>query len=77
MSTVDIEQEVDGIMDALSDPGELRARVDSAVGDLADGARRLEQQASTLDLAYVNEFDFSDDPVLARIRRQLGLATRL
>ena len=77
VSTVDIEQEVDGIMDALSDPGELRARVDSAVGDLADGARRLEQQASTLDLAYVNEFDFSDDPVLARIRRQLGLATRL
>jgi len=69
----DIEESVEEIALALRDPDGMQARITSAVKEMQDGAKRLDAHASTLDLGYVSEFDFSDDPVLARVRRELGL----
>jgi hypothetical protein len=71
-----IEREVDEIMDALSEPDALQQDMQDAAATLRLGARHLEKETSALDLGYVSEFDFSDDPVLARVRKQLGLKSR-
>jgi hypothetical protein len=72
----DIEKTVDDIALAVRDPSGLRERISDAIGDLKTGAAELEQAAAALDLGYVSEFDFRDDPILARVRTQLGLELR-
>jgi hypothetical protein len=47
--------------------------LDEAAEDAKAGARRLEQHAGALDLSYIDEFDFRDDPVLNRMRTNLGV----
>ncbi len=71
----DIEEDVEEITAALRDPAGMHERIAGAVMELEQGAQRLEAEAASLDLGYVSEFDFSDDPVLARVRRQLGLVS--
>lgn len=68
-----MEQEIEDITASLRNPDQMRNDIADAVAYLENGARRLEAQTSSLDLGYVHEFDFSDDPVLARVRRELSL----
>lgn len=70
----DIEGDVEEITAALRDPAGMQERIAGAVKELEAGAQQLEAKAASLDLGYVTEFDFSDDPVLERVRRDLGVA---
>lgn len=72
-SHVQQEHHVDEIAETIRDRRRIRELLDEAAEDAKAGARRLEQHAAALDLSYIDEFDFRDDPVLNRMRTNLGV----
>lgn len=68
-----MEADLEEIMRVVRDPKRVRDLISEATDDLRDGARRLEDYSEQLDLGYVHEFDFENDPVLERVRRNLGI----
>ena len=58
----------------LRDKNQLQKMLDDAVQDVRDGARLVELQETSFDIPYIEQFDFSDDPVLNRIKGELGIS---
>jgi hypothetical protein len=71
----ELERSVEEITAALKEPRQIQERLEQARREIKLGAQRLEGEVAALNLGYVSDFDFSDDPVLLRVRRELGLST--
>lgn len=69
-------EHLEEIMNNLSDQKRLQEIVDSAMQDAKDGAQLLEMHSARFDLPYLDEFDFSNDPVIARIKKDLGVGLK-
>ena len=70
-----LEQSVEDIIAAVRRPKDVQERLRVATEEMRAGAQRLEAEMSALDLGYVADFDFDfrNDPVVARVRAELGL----
>jgi hypothetical protein len=69
----DQERDVDEILKNLSDPSRIRGFLKDAVQDVKDGARLIELHKTKFDLPYLDQFDFANDPVIERIKNDLGV----
>lgn len=67
------EKQIEEIMKNLADETRLQAILKDAVQFAREGARMVEAHSSGFDLPYLNEFDFEKDPVVLRIKNDLGL----
>lgn len=65
--------ELDELAGLIRDPQRLRDVVEEAGDAARDGVAALQAYGDSLGLSYIDEFDFSDDPVLRRLRKNLGL----
>ena len=70
------EDTVEEILETVSDRKKLEDLLDDARQDIRDGATLIELHKTSFDLPYVEQFDFSDDPILARIKRELGVSLK-
>lgn len=67
------EKHIEEIMNNLSDQKRLQGIVNDALQDARDGAKLVELHSARFDLPYLDEFDFSSDPVIARIKKDLNI----
>ncbi len=68
------DESVEEMIRHLRDKNQLQKMLDDAVQDVRDGARLVELQETSFDFPYIEQFDFSDDPVLNRIKGELGIS---
>ena len=68
-----IAADVEEIVETFADPKRLRSLLQEAAADAREGARKIEDEAFGLDLAYADQFDLADDPVVVRLRARLGV----
>lgn len=61
------------IEDALSSNTKMKDVLESAAQDLREGAQLLNLESDRFNTSYLDEFDFVDDPVLRRVKRNLGI----
>ena len=70
------DKHIEEIVKNLSNESQLKNIMNEAVQDAKDGARLIELHSAQFDLPYLDEFDFSDDPVIKRIKRDLGVSLK-
>ena len=68
------DDQIDQIMKVVTDKRQIQKVLDEAVQDLRDGAKLVELHTTSFDIPYIDQFDFSDDPILSKIRKGLGLS---
>ncbi|HEX5852237.1 MAG TPA: hypothetical protein VFY36_04005 [Solirubrobacteraceae bacterium] len=66
--------DVERIEEVVADPQKIREAQEEMVEEIRDGARTIDTRIPDEDREYLSEFRFEDDPVLKRIRKQLGLS---
>jgi hypothetical protein len=72
----DAAEQLDEVLSTLSDETRMRTIVDQAMETARAGAKAVEGYSERLDLSYYELLNFEDDPVIARVRRQLGVKLR-
>lgn len=74
-SYTDVSQ-AEEILETITNAERLNAAIDEGIDTLQRSARRVDDLYEEFDVLYVDEMDFTDDPVMHRIRRDLGLPRR-
>jgi hypothetical protein len=69
------EAQIEDIVQAIRNREGVEALLDEAVEDARTGAQLIEMQISDAEMAFIEQFDFADDPVLERMRKNLGVLT--
>lgn len=69
------DTEIDDLVYAVRNREGVENLLDEAVEDVRTGAQLIEMQVSDEEMAFIEQFDFADDPVLARMRQNLGVLT--
>lgn len=74
VSERELENEhIEEMVERLSSEAGVRDLVEEAKEDIRDGARLIEMSAANFDVEYLDQFDFDNDPVVNRIRENLGV----
>ena len=70
------DKHLDEIVKNLSNEAQLKSVMADALQDAKDGARLVELHSAQFDLPYLDQFDFSNDPIIERIKKNLGVTLR-
>ena len=66
-------EHVEEIVEKLSSEAGIRDMVEEAQEDIRDGAKLIEMNTTNFDVEYLDQFDFDSDPVVTKIRKNLGV----
>lgn len=61
------------IGDTLSSNSKMKEVLESAAHDLREGAQILNLESEKFNTSYIDEFEFDNDPVLKKIKKNLGI----
>ena len=62
------------IGDALRSNSKMRNVLESAAQDLKEGAQILNLESDRFNISYLDEFEFGDDPVLKKVKKNLEIS---
>lgn len=71
--TLSIQADSKDITRTIRQPALVRELLDEAAENARRGAQEIERHEALLNLNYIDEFDFRDDPVIERMRTNLGI----
>jgi hypothetical protein len=67
------DYEIEDIVKAVSDPRQMEVVREEAIEHLKAGAKKMMENSARFDLPFIEQFDFTDDPVLLRLKNELGV----
>ena len=70
------EPQLEEILSLLSDQNRMKSAIKDAAQEIRDGAKLVELESVQFDLPYIEQFNFEDDPVIERIKKNLDVSLR-